>query len=111
MNFWFGDETRSARAPEVIASFNINDAKIEKGAQSVEVFRRRRSYLRLIISWSAADVDGDPNICEPQQGWFAFAQNRSAKNVAVERYGTVEIGDNQSYRYDEFLVGIFCIHA
>src|ERR1700745_4195653 len=99
-----------ARTPEFITSLDVDDAKIQKRAQRVQIFWRGCDDLRLIVRRTAAPVDGHPDVCEPQKRRLAFSQNRGSKNITIKRHRTSYVCDYQRYSHDKFRVRIVHLH-
>src|SRR5262249_15960777 len=99
MKFWFGDELRSARTPEVVGFPDVDDTKINKRAKGVEVFGRRCNDLRFIGRSAAAAIDRYPNVFQTQKRRFTFSQHCGSENITIKRDGRSYIGDDQRDRY------------
>src|SRR5437660_1740667 len=77
-------EIRTPGRPLAIGGTDVSHADIHEGARAIRIGRSRQGYARLVISWSASDVDDDPTVGHFQNDWIPLADNLSIEHRLVE---------------------------
>src|SRR5258708_670652 len=77
------------------------DADVEEAAYLIGVARCLERCGRLVVGWSACEIDDDPAVCERDDRGFAREHGLAPEHVGVEVPGPLHIvGDDEVGEHD-----------
>jgi hypothetical protein len=78
------------------SGLDVGDADVQGAAHAIRILWRLENDVRLVVCWSAADVDDDPAVRERDHCRLAGENDLAAENVAVVAGGAFDVrGDDE----------------